>query len=284
MSELHHKMYHYEVKPPAQTWEKIASALDASDLEYQYPARLRDIELAPPAAAWSRIKDSLDAEKPTPVIPHRNFSPWIRYAAAAAVITLLAWGGITLLSNNKSDGTNDIARDEIVAPLPGQPGRDTQTALPGTESRLPDDVVMTDINAVTAEDARNDAALEASKKTYATLDVPSFSKLKRVSEFYFVPEEPRGMTRSIDFDYVPEPEEDLSDRYIMLMTPEGNIIRMSKKLGDLVCCVSGEEQDDDCMKQMKKWQDKMASTATGHAPGNIMDILGLLKSLQDNNH
>ena len=75
----------------------------------------------------------------------------------------------------------------------------------------------------------------------------------------------------------------LTDRYIMLMTPDGNIIRMSKKWSDLVCCVSGEEQDADCKDQLKKWQEKMAASSLAPSPGNFMDILSLVNSLDENN-
>ena len=49
----------------------------------------------------------------------------------------------------------------------------------------------------------------------------------------------------------------LASRYITLMTPEGNIIRMSKKLTDMVCCVSGEDENEECKDQMKKWREKI---------------------------
>ena len=80
-------------------------------------------------------------------------------------------------------------------------------------------------------------------------------------------------------DHIPK----LSDRYIMLMTPDGNIIRMSKKWSDLLCCVSGEEQDADCKNQLKKWQEKIATSSLAPSPGNFMDILGLVNSLNENN-
>ena len=70
----------------------------------------------------------------------------------------------------------------------------------------------------------------------------------------------------------------------MLMTPDGNIIRMSKKLCDLVCCVSGQEQDEGCKSQLKIWQEKMASSSVAPSPGNFMDILNLVSTLQDNNN
>jgi hypothetical protein len=78
-------------------------------------------------------------------------------------------------------------------------------------------------------------------------------------------------------DYVP----DLADRYVMLMTPEGSIIRMSKKLGDLICCVSGEEQGDGCKDQLKKWQEQMAMSSLAPSPANFLDILSLVNSLDD---
>lgn len=68
----------------------------------------------------------------------------------------------------------------------------------------------------------------------------------------------------------------------MLMTPDGQFIRMSKKLGDLLCCVSGEEQDPDCIDQMKRWRQKIAISNLTPSPGNFMDILNLVKSLQEN--
>ena len=73
----------------------------------------------------------------------------------------------------------------------------------------------------------------------------------------------------------------IAGRYIMLMTPEGNIIRMSKKWSDLVCCVSGEEQDEDCKLQIKKWQKKLATSPINPTPGNFMDILELVNSLDE---
>ena len=69
----------------------------------------------------------------------------------------------------------------------------------------------------------------------------------------------------------------LADRYIMYMTPEGGIVRMSKKWGDLVCCVSGQDQDENCKDQIKKWQEKLACAPV--ANGNFMDIFSLVNTL-----
>jgi hypothetical protein len=57
---------------------------------------------------------------------------------------------------------------------------------------------------------------------------------------------------------------------------------MSKKLTDMVCCVSGEDENDECKDQMKKWREKIICSPTCHSAGSFMDILGLVAALQDN--
>ncbi|MEO7984109.1 MAG: hypothetical protein ABI688_08505, partial [Bacteroidota bacterium] len=124
-SGLQHKMYNFEVTPPASTWEKIAAELDESELAAKFPSSLYNIQLAPPLQVWQRIsaaldeptmindysaklagmevtppvtvwdkiKTSLDAEQET--IPQRmRISSFLKYAAAAVLIGFLAWGGV----------------------------------------------------------------------------------------------------------------------------------------------------------------------------------------------
>src|SRR5260221_5992075 len=101
MSErLQNKMYDYEVTPPANLWEKIAAELDESELIHEFPLKLYEIEITPPGAAWSKIKTSLDAEEIESPKRKKVF-PIFRYAAAAAIIELIAFGSIPLL-NSKS--------------------------------------------------------------------------------------------------------------------------------------------------------------------------------------
>lgn len=274
MSGLQHKMYNYEVTPPAGVWDKIASELDESELEHQFPSKLYQYEVAPPIAAWKNIATTLDAEKEAPVPEHRRFSPIWKYAAAAAIIAFLAWGGLKLI-NTKKESTEIANKEETLKPTENVPVN-TETTLPSVSQ---DAVVTIPDKSTTEQDAIDNAALEASKKTYAKADLPASTKLKGVSDFYFAVSTPR---RIGDFS-MPEPEENnIADRYIMLMTPDGNIIRMSKKLGSLVCCVSGEDQDLNCIDQMKKWREKLANSSVGHSSGNFMDILNLLSTLQGN--
>lgn len=312
-SGLQHKMYSYEVAPPSGVWEKIVAELDESELEHQFPSTLHNlsilppvhawqnitsaldesslvknyarklggIEVTPPVATWNKIATSLDADQETLVPQHRKSFSLLKYAAAAILIGFSTWGAIQLFNNK--DG------DKIVSSQNSIPQKeDNETISPSQHISTADENIAINDVAAALEEARNDAALEQSKKTFAKLDVSTTrSKIKNAANFFFIADDyqPTG-TRSLDINDLIEPSEtsssDVSNRYIMLMTPDGNIIRMSKKFSHLVCCVSGEEQDKDCVDQMKKWREKIASPSSTHSTGNVMDILSLVNSLQDN--
>lgn len=305
-SGLQNKMNGYEVTPPPGVWEKIVAELDDSDLGYQFPTRLKrlevippvniwhniadtlnesefitdfagrliDIKVAPPPTIWNAIQTSLDAEQEVAVPAFRRFSPFLKYAAAAAIITFLVWGGMQLFT--KESINSEVAKKDQIKP--------TENSNPTSISQIVtagENITLSDVSA-SLEEARNDAALEQSKKTYAKLDIAvTRNKIKNVADFFFVTDEyePTG-TRGLNIEE--PPMTDIADRYIMLMTPDGNIIRMSKKLGNIVCCVSGQEQDKGCADQMKKWREKLASPGANHSSGNVLDILNLINSMKDN--
>jgi hypothetical protein len=272
MSEgIENKMYNYEVAPPARVWESIAAALDECEMIHEFPSTLYGIERTPPATAWEKIKNSLDAEKGAAIPEHRRFFPLFRYVAAAAVIGLIIFGGLQLFK--KQSGKKEVAKEQVGIPAKNNP-------VTGTTG--------------STDEARNDSALKASEQTIAKLDVPARIQKKNnsayTSERVFLPNEEDNspgmhdeykVTAAIAHEDI---KNDNNSRYVMLMTPDGNIIRMSKKLCDLVCCVSGQEQDEGCKSQLKIWQEKMASSTVAPSPGNFMDILSLVNTLQENNN
>ena len=101
--DLRNRLYDYEVPPPPAAWDKIASALDDSHLSDQFPSTLYNLEATPPATAWSKINEAL-----SPILeerPVRRLNPIWKYAAAAAFIGALAFGGIRLFNNSTPDET-----------------------------------------------------------------------------------------------------------------------------------------------------------------------------------
>lgn len=272
---IQNKILNYEVTPPDGIWEKIAGALDESELAHEFPSKLYGAEVLPPVSAWNKIANSLDADHEAAIPEHKRISPLLKYAAAAVVIGMLAWGGIQLL-NNRS-GNKEVVKQEL-----SQPEKDNPAPLTNQNNNGPDENIASADNNLPSEEARNDAALEASKKTFAKLDMPVKSRMKEIaSGFSFASTSGTERISGI----FPNDEiitGNLASRYITLMTPEGNIIRMSKKLTDMVCCVSGEDENDECKDQMKKWREKIICSPTCHSTGSFMDMLDLVQALQDN--
>ncbi|MGN6292059.1 MAG: hypothetical protein ACTHMV_04880 [Chitinophagaceae bacterium] len=262
MSSLRDKMLNYETAPPQGVWDRIAAALDEAQQGDQFPGRLRSMEVTPPAMAWENIAASLDEEaKPVPQ-PFR-IPAFLRYAAAAVVIgavafAILRWTGNT---DRNTSGTASATQPDS--------GQTNNNAVART---TPEDTQK----AISPEPDEDDAVvLEQSKKLMAKLDRPS---RPRKSNPVTYPVASKASSAIYTYnDHVPS----IADRYIMLMTPDGNIIRMSKKLGNLVCCVSGEDPDAGCKDQLKKWQEKMATSSLTTSAGNFMDILNLVSSLDE---
>ncbi len=255
--------------------------LDDSEMHNEFPSTLYNIELNPPPAAWEKIRSTLDAPAEQPTIATRKVVPLWRYAAAAAVIGLIAFASLQLFK--KTSSKDGIAKEQISQPalnLPDPGERDTSGAG--------------------VEDARDEAVLRANEQTVARLDTYRKTQRRVTTTDNYISERiyfPSSGLRKDDLNSYPDVHDEATGssaiahqditgnnnkRYIMLMTPDGNIIRMSRKLSDLVCCVSGQEQDDDCKSQLKIWRDKMASSVAPSS-GNFMDILNLVNTLQNNN-
>jgi len=323
MSDLQHKIYNYEVSPPAPLWDKIADALDESHLQDKFPgllyqssetppstswaaisntldelnlsssyaATLYNLETAPPPTAWNKIEAALNKDVQVPTQPAvKRTIPLFRYAAAAILLLLAGYGAVRILSNN-ADLDDNVAGTAATVPVEQRAASDTD--IPGSSSST-----TAIVPPVTTDEARNDAALENSKQTYAGLDADDKQKMKKVrDEFFQTPADPIVVSANFNPVHTYEDLEctdvnapvfannnsaiDMASRYTMLMSADGHFIRVSKKLGDLVCCVSGEEQDDDCIDQLKKWRKKIANSPVAPSPGNFMDILDLLNTLKD---
>ena len=264
MSErLQNKMYDYEVTPSANLWEKIAADLDESELTHEFPSKLYEIEITPPPSAWNKINTSLDAEEVESPKRKKVFAIF-RYAAAAAVIGLVAFGSIQLLKGKSTDKKIVLQREKLT---------DTTTSLNTTDEN----------NTVTNQ-KNDDEALEKSKQTLAKLDIPVKS-LKNAAKYNFI--QHALNTRETDYTETNLPNDQINNnvaaRYIAVMTPDCNVVRVSKKLDHLVCCVAGDDPGTICKDQLQRWREKIACSPGATSPGNFMDIVSLVNSLQEDN-
>lgn len=260
------KLKQAEVIPASHNWDQLLSRLE----DISIGLKLQGAAVTPPTGTWQKITESLDSAGN--ISENNKTIPWIRYAAAAIVLVAIGLG-IARLTTPVSTGGIETAQHEesIPAAVPADPGS-TKDILEELVSVAPAE----------NEEARNDAALEASKKTYARLDFPAKKIAREVSGFYFNSFHNTPGTRNISADPVSPADQIKTDRYITLMTPEGNIIRVSKKLGGMVCCISGEADDPACADQLKKWREKIVASSLGHTADSFMDLLLLVNSAEEN--
>lgn len=270
------KLYQLEITAPPSSWDIISQQLDEAAQEGTVAEKLYAAELAPPIAAWNHIQLALETEDAVSKPAAKRFYPFWKYAAAAIVIGFLgfaAWQFLLSPEKTALSPSASVHMPELEALTHASAGIDA--AMNNEEADR--------INGTTDPEAREEAALESSKKTFAKLD---FSPARRAA-----------IAASFSFDELLSPEEindnhhlgfaeaipnagKKDDRYVLLMTPDGHFIRMSKKLGNLVCCVAGEEKDTQCSNMMEKWKKQLACSDAAH-PGNFMDILSLVSSLEE---
>ena len=266
---LKDKLYNQEVTPPPGTWDKIIINIDEAEMAANFPARLYNMEVTPPASSWDKVNASLNPGTEPSVSPLRRIPAFLRYAAAAIFIGAIAFGIIKLTAgsnNNENNATRASVSKDSSESVKNKPTLSEETQIAKSD---------TDEDDVTLEQSKNLVAkLDHSVKTITR----KFNTNR--TQIPYTDNSDAELSQSIYAyeDHVPN----LADRYVMLMTPDGNIIRMSKKWSDLLCCVSGEEQDPDCKDQLKKWQQKMATSSLAPSPGNFLDILGMVNSLNEN--
>lgn len=244
----------------------MAEALDESALSQKFPSTLHNLEATPPSGAWEKINEAL-IEPETKVVPMRKRNNgFIRYAAAAAIIGIIAWGVTRFVGAGKNEAvakTNEIIPAD---PINGTPERKIDVPTPAVP-------VVTD-NA--------DQALENSKQTIASNDSRTSNARTRVprieaeDDVYATSVRSGSLSKTLYTyeDHIPN----IAEKYVTVMTPDGGFIRMAKKWSSLLCCISGEDQDKDCKDQLKKWQDKMAATPV-NTPGNFIELLDLVNTL-----
>jgi hypothetical protein len=270
-------MYNYEVDPPKNAWDQIAASLDESLSENKFPSRLYDMEVPPPASTWETISTSFDEQEENVVSIKRRRSVFFRYAVAAAFTGLAVIGVIRLTTNG-----------------PGKPEKGTASNNTETTSVSSPNVHIEENKMAIAESRQGttkttDARLQEKKTASSSqnnslishaINIKSVAPSSVPYQDGFASND-AGNNSFYDYNYE-DVTVDISKRYIMLMTPDGNIIRMSKKWSDLVCCVSGEEQDEDCKTQLKEWQKKLATSPVSPSSGSFLDLLELVSSLDNN--
>lgn len=282
MNSFQNKIYNYEVAPPGNIWDKINSALNEQEANQKISSKFDELEVIPPSDTWEKITAALNTKNETSTTHQKEFSILLRYAAAAVFIGFVAYGAIKFL--NKKTDDKSLTKENIHS-SPTKATTQPPLNIRDTSKNVPDNT----------NEAKDDAALEESKKTFAKLDFSENTKQRIRNALMMTPAELISNPPTDDNTYhltIPEnlkalfSENDLAvnvaDRYVQFINCDGNIIRMSKKWADLSCCVSGEDENSSCKNKLQQWREKIACSSLAPSPGNFLDIVSLVQSLRDN--
>lgn len=270
------KMYEAEITPPASVWNKISSVLEVDSRE-EYAEKLYQLEVAPPGEAWRKISAAIQEERAIPQIPsRRKITPFVRYAIAASVIGAMAFGGFKLL-NHKS---NDL-------------GVATKTVLP---QNTPPNLVQPDSSDNSMIEPAPAPSNNLPKERTASVKTSIGSRRRLPAQAVYMTQMVNPSTALINSPghfqqaslrgEIPGncPVISDADRYLMFMNPDGYLIRISKKLAETLGCLytnGNSAEYNQCQEQIKKWRDKIAQSPASSSPDNFMDLLDIIKSVQD---
>ncbi len=288
-ASFHAKLYAFETNPPTNIWNKISHTLD-QEVNASFTQKLFAFETTPPVGLWDKIADELDEESQIKIIPaYKKSTPIWKYGVAAAVIGLIAFS-LFWMNNDTGPISNDIVSttpENVVPPesnnLPA-PLINTPSMTESTDSR-------------TEEQAGNEKKWVAknsyrekypNQRTYAAASMdelrnapaqlsPSFS-VDIMSE-NLQPREPSARQIAYNPSRVAE-----NNPYVTVISPDGYVIRISKKLAGMIGCLNNEPtlNDVDCKAKVQKWREQIAQSPITPAPGNFLDMLDLINSIKEN--
>ncbi|MGE5107284.1 MAG: hypothetical protein ACM3H8_07055 [Sphingobacteriales bacterium] len=305
MSEqIKHKMQNLEMAPPPGAWDFIATQLDktVNTGNALVQQKMNSLTAEPPVFIWKEIEKELDknAEKVISV-NHSKKAIYLRYAAAAVFIGLIATGISLFFNNNQKNLPSTLKNEQIaktgnnnnqiVVPSGNQPAQtlpDTEetkststtnsSSTPYTSSRLP----LEKQNTAGYNDAlaMNEFSLQktgADEVSYENLDNPS--------------EGIRMVARSLKTD-IPDGINALTanDNYFITSGPNGEVVRASNKLSNIIPLLSDDnvtqEYLDVAIRESVIWKQRYDNlrnklSKITPSPNNFLDIIQLTDALKE---
>lgn len=233
---LSRKLYHLQTEVPLIIWNNITCELDNAKASAIIQKKLANTQVQPPAMVWHNIQEALNSSRK---LEQKSTVPmhygWLKYVAAACFITVVGISALFIF--NDGGGNNQMVNSSATttASVPASTTQNTQTNGQGAQLQQP-------------QPTFNDTQ----QKVFASIKT-------HMGNAYTVSSEKNTA---------------LKNRYIILMTQDGNVVRMSKKVSNWADCIAGE--DHSCDDQISKWQKEMASSAAAASPDNFLDILDMV--------
>lgn len=288
-TKLREAVLKLEMQPPTITWNKISLQLDKTPQE-TLSKKMYEYEVMPPETNWEKIAQLLDIKQiTTPVIPlHKSYNRIIRVAAAAAIIGIIAWAGFRILNNADKSANNELTNKEvnpIIPTLPVQQSVKESTAeiIIDNNKKVADKNLIAAINPAkshfkkTIKSTRKNGGMLlntlTSEEDHATSNDIAVADIKNLHK--------KNTTTLLPTDNtISEP------RYLVYLTEQGDMVKLSKKMADLTCIYTKDGSisqgalakldASQCNDQVKYWQEKMANSSM-QSSSNPLELIEILK-------
>ena len=238
-SNLQDKLQQFSATPPDGVWNKIADALDEKET---YTQRLFQYEEQPPLTVWPQIETALESTAPAKVIPlKKRFNTPMRYMAVASILAVFLVTITLTVRRTRAgdlDAENHSASDNTSIQSAKQP--DTYVTQTATEDPAKENASGTGFE-------KNTETTKAADNTPSTRTTSIASNSK-----------PSGS----------------SVRYLLYNGDDGKVVKVSKKMANLLHCKDG---DSDCQQRLKQLRQTMATNAM---TADFTGILEMLRHLQ----
>lgn len=275
-----HKLYNYEVSPPAEAWERIAQELEGVNEYKTVSQKLQNLQVAAPAFAWENINRELNDQQSFDIIAKK-------LSAVAIAPPVDMWGKIEANLNRTVDV---VKKPAAVVPMPRKILKYAVAAailgiistaiyfLVQSSSKdanfitqtLTDNNKQTDLNQPVVNAQTDVKQNSVPANTTENIQRPSrATTLDSAASGFVTTSKGNAYTTTV------EKNREVDGRYIVLMTEEGNVVRMNKKVSGLADCIAGEDASHECNVQIAAWQKEMASMPVLASPDNILGLLEL---------
>jgi hypothetical protein len=266
--------------PPAGIWNRIEEQLNEDFVNSKLAKHLSAIEMNPPEKSWNTIVSELNTT--TSVLPFvRKDSRFIKYAAAAVVVGLIAWGGVNFLKRDTNKPVvASMAKGEKAKPIIPSPVQNTEI--------LNSDKTVIASTIDTKAPLKKQVSTKEKKTTIIQTDKDIIASLNSFQNNHAGTEEiiaeVNNAQRNKKAGIVNNESDTVAPRYLMYLSDDCSIVKVSKKLADLQCIYNkdgGVTQNalaslnkQSCDDLVKSWQEKLAKAPlSSFDPLELADIL-----------
>ncbi|MDX2047329.1 MAG: hypothetical protein SFU87_11115 [Chitinophagaceae bacterium] len=293
------RLYDHEEIPPEKSWEHLSGELDKEP--WVISRRLQTHEEIPPPEIWDNINVLLE-EGPTtnnkarPVFNLRK--RFLKYAAAASVAGLIILSGIYLINRREPLAITD-AVSQAEQPVQQKTANDTSPEV-SEKSTASQPSEKASNNLPIAKEVTPDTGIPLQKE-----EQPGYSVnvIKHAAETYTynivpVPVSKKSFSASykvnINGNKIRYSKSEELGTYLTIIGPEGQMIKVSPKFKNAMPYLQANDKvtadfwnflfEDENNWQMlfEEWKQKLNSSNLAPDSRNFMDILELMRLIQEN--